>query len=50
MWEVIDIVYTEKEGNVVFRGTREECLDWIAWIAQQPDSFTYRAVLHIEQH
>lgn len=45
MWEVIDMVYTEKEGNVVFRGTIEECLDWIS---QQPDSFTYRAVLHIE--
>lgn len=25
MWEVIDLVYLEDEGNVVFQGTQEEC-------------------------
>lgn len=24
MWEVIDLVYLEDEGNVVFQGTQEE--------------------------
>lgn len=31
MWEVIDLVYLEDEGNVVFQGTQE-------------DAFTYQVV------
>ena len=30
MWEVIDLVYLEDEGNVVFQGTQEECNRWVA--------------------
>jgi hypothetical protein len=27
---VIDIMYTEEEGNQMFAGTLEECNDWVA--------------------
>lgn len=45
MWEVIDLVYLEDEGNVVFQGTQEECN---RWVAEQKDAFTYQVVPIIE--
>lgn len=41
MWEVIDLVYLEDEGNVVFQGTQEECN---RWVTEQEDAFTYQVV------
>lgn len=41
MWEVIDLVYLEDEGNVVFQGTQEECN---RWVAEQEDACTYQVV------
>lgn len=41
MWEVIDLVYLEDEGNVVFQGTQEECN---RWVAEQEDAYTYQVV------
>lgn len=41
MWEVIDLVYLEDEGNVVFQGTQEE---YNRWVAEQEDAFTYQVV------
>lgn len=26
--EVIDLIYTEEEGNVAFVGSYEECIEW----------------------
>jgi len=27
--EVIDLVYTEEEGNVAYQGSQHECLNWV---------------------
>ena len=39
---VIDLVYTEEEGNEVFEGSYKECHDWI--LNEQGMSFMYQVV------
>lgn len=39
--KVIDLVYHEDEGNEVYVGTHQECLDWVS---EQPDYFTYQVI------
>lgn len=46
--QVIDMVYTEEEGNVDFSGTYQECWDYIE---EQGDmAFTYRIVPIIHEN
>jgi len=45
--EVLDLVYHEDEGNVVFQGSEEECLDWIQ--KQGGATFTYKISPIIEK-
>ena len=39
--EVIDIIYHTDEGNVVFRGSYQECHDWISEEEQESNFFGY---------